>query len=52
MPPPTSAHGLRCRRAGAVQLDAAVARHGLGGSARSIAVSGSLGVSRLSRAPW
>lgn len=36
----------------AVQLDAAVAEHGLGGSTRSTAVSGSLGVSRLFRAPW
>ena len=36
----------------AVQLDAAIAEHGLGGGARSTAVTGSLGVSRLLRAPW
>jgi hypothetical protein len=36
----------------AVQLDAAVAEHGLGGTTHSTAVSGSLGVSRLFRAPW
>lgn len=36
----------------AVQVGAAVAEHGLGGPARSTAVSGSLGVSRLFRTPW